>query len=81
MKISHVLLTVTLLVPGAAFAVDCDVYDEAITACAAKDGCDTSIDDFAECLVEEQGIAEMSEDGRNEVDELVQCFHTQYHCE
>ncbi len=78
-KIQIAILVLALLVPGAAFSVDCDVYHEAIMHCA-KNGCDTTIDDFIECLVQEQGISERAEDGTNEVNELVKCFHTEYKC-
>lgn len=79
-KIHIAILLLALLAPGAAFSLDCDVYHEAITQCA-KDGCDTTIDDFITCLIEEQGITEQAEDGTNEVDELIECFHTQYECQ
>ena len=79
-KIQLAIMMIALFVPGVVYAVDCDVYHEAIMSCA-KNGCDTTIDDFSMCLVEEQGISEMAEDGTNEVEELVACFHSQYQCE
>ncbi|MBU1248521.1 MAG: hypothetical protein KKB70_07475 [Proteobacteria bacterium] len=78
-KFQLAIMSVMLLVPSVVFAQDCDVYHEAITYCA-KQGCDTSIDDFAQCLVEEQGISENAADGTNEVEELIACFQTQYEC-
>lgn len=78
-KIQIAILVFALLAPSAAFSLDCDVYHEAIMHCA-KQGCDTTIDDFSTCLVEEQGISERAADGTNEIDELIKCFHTEYKC-
>jgi hypothetical protein len=76
-----VLLTFILLGPGAVYAYDCDQYHKAIMDCSAKDGCDTTIDAFASCLVEQHGITDKADDGVDEIKELVACFHTEYHCE
>jgi len=79
-SVQAVILVVGLVVPGMALASSkCDTYHEAIMACT-KQGCDTTIDDFSQCLVEEQGISEYAEDGTNEVEELVSCFHSEYSC-
>ena len=74
------LSILVLLAPVTALALDCEVYHEAIIQCA-KDGCDTTIDDFAECLVEEQGITDEAADGTDELSELIECFQTQYECQ
>lgn len=75
-----VLLLAALWVSAPALADRCDVYHDAITDCAAKDGCDTTIDSFAACLVEKHGITDKADDGVDEIKELVHCFQTQYHC-
>ncbi len=70
------VISALALSPSAAFAqVDCDIYADAIETCAIPDGCSTTIDDFAACLVDEEGIAGF------EIDEVVHCFHTEYYCE
>lgn len=73
-------LAAAFIMPGAALAAgQCDVYHDAIMSCA-KRGCDTNMDDFVRCLVEEQGITDRADDGTNEVKELVKCFKTEYVC-
>lgn len=81
MKTLRCVLLTFLFGPGAAYAFDCDQYHNAIMDCSAKDGCDTTIDDFAACLVEKHGITDKADDGVDEISELVACFHTEYHCE
>ncbi|MGH8476456.1 MAG: hypothetical protein ACRER2_11910 [Methylococcales bacterium] len=80
-KFALAILATVLLSPAQSDAIDCAVFQEAIESCAAKDGCDTTVDDFADCLVTEQGISEQAEDGTNAVEEVVQCFQTEYQCE
>jgi hypothetical protein len=79
MKTAAMLVAALLVAPNA-LAYDCDVYHKAIMDCSAKRGCDTTIDDFATCLVERHGITDKADDGVDEIKELVMCFHTEYHC-
>ncbi|MCB1190280.1 MAG: hypothetical protein H7A23_13140 [Leptospiraceae bacterium] len=67
------VLLLALLIPGAAFAIDCDIYESAIKDCA-KQGCDTDMNDFAQCLVDEHGVTEA------EAEEIGACIATEYEC-
>jgi len=79
-KLLVAILIVGFLTPVAAFASKkCDVYHDAIMHCA-KQGCDTNMDDFINCLVDEEGITDKAKDGTDEVKELVKCFKTEYEC-
>jgi len=81
MKVVLAALATTLFISPAAQAYDCDVYHQAIMDCSATHGCDTTIDEFAACLVDKHGITDKADDGVDEIKELVMCFHTEYHCE
>lgn len=82
MKIlASAFLAFLLFGSNAVFAAEvCDTYDEAIMDCA-REGCSTTIDDFVACLIDEHGISEQAADGTNEVEELVNCFQTEYTCQ